>query len=124
VGASTPSVTDATFATEAHRAAARELARRHAADLAEICVVVDDETAALRIEGRGTGVGRSEADVEVRQQMRRQFAPWPEAAVVDTGAEGAEGLVCAVAAACGAPGGPSRSALRRSVEQQPSRSST
>ncbi|HET6818644.1 MAG TPA: AAA family ATPase [Mycobacteriales bacterium] len=96
-------VLDATFATDAHRAAAREVARRHAADLTEMCVVVDDATAAQRIAERARGLGRSEADVDVRNRLRAQFAPWPEASVVDTDADGAAGVVGAVAAACGAP---------------------
>ena len=95
-------VLDATFATEARRTAARKLAQQHAADLTEIQVVVEDATAEQRLEARGAEVGGSEAGVDVRRRMHSQFAPWPEAAVVDTGAEGAEGVVGAVAAACGA----------------------
>jgi predicted kinase len=75
---------DATWASEQHRTAARELSRRVDAIPVELLLEVDDRTAADRISRRPVVAGGSEANIAVRSQLRERFNPWPQATSVCT----------------------------------------
>jgi aminoglycoside phosphotransferase family enzyme/predicted kinase len=75
---------DATWASEQHRTAARELSRRVDAVPVELLFEVDDRTAADRIRHRPVVAGGSEAGTAVRGQLRQRFDPWPQATSVCT----------------------------------------
>ena len=77
-------VLDASWASPVHRKAVRAMAHAAHADLVEVCVAVDDATAEQRLADRRHGPGLSEADALVRTLMKADFAPWPEAAHIDT----------------------------------------
>ncbi len=84
-------ILDATWGEAEQRSWARDAARETAADLVEVVCDVDPATAEARVTRRladGGGpdgsAGGSEATLEVAARLREQFAPWPEATVVDT----------------------------------------
>ncbi len=78
-------VLDASWADPAIRVEARRVAEETFSDLAEIVCVTPPTVAGARMRRRaGAAHDPSDADVEVAAAMARSFAPWPEAAEVDT----------------------------------------
>ena len=78
-------VLDASWRSGAHRDAVRDLARDAGALLVELHATADDAIADARLRNRGHEPGGSEATVEIREQMRVRFDPWPGAVALDTG---------------------------------------
>ncbi len=77
-------VLDACFASEDRRAAAREVARSASAALVELRCVAPADVVEQRILARaGTG-DPSDATPALARAVDRQFAPWPQAQVLDT----------------------------------------
>lgn len=78
-------VCDATFADESERAEARAIAAATSSDLDEVHCVCPGTEADARIRLRANlQPVLSEATEEVRAEMEHSFAPWPQAAAVDT----------------------------------------
>ncbi|WP_219941311.1 AAA family ATPase [Iamia sp. SCSIO 61187] len=78
-------VLDATWSDAGARSAARDLARRAAAELVELRCVAPAALAARRIEARGAvGASSSEATPAVAAALAARFVPWPEAIELDT----------------------------------------
>ena len=78
-------VLDASWSTEARRAAARLVAGERAATLDELCCELPPEVAARRIAARAAdGSDSSEVTPELAAQLSREREPWPEAASVRT----------------------------------------
>ncbi len=89
-------VLDATWRDGGQREQLRELARRAAGELTELCCTCPADLAVERIEQRITrAAGPSEATPAVRRLLERCFDPWPEATEIDT----STGLAGALAAA-------------------------
>lgn len=87
IGAGDDVVVDATFARPEHRDLLRAVARDTDARLAELRCVLDPTLVAERIERRAAeGTDPSDVTVEQALVLAERFAPWPEAAEVDTSA--------------------------------------
>ena len=74
-------ILDASWSDADHRAAAARLAELTSSDLDQLCCVVSDELGDERVRSRSSG---SDADTRIAAEIRARFAPWPEAAAVDT----------------------------------------
>jgi len=77
-------VLDASWQSEARRAAAARAVAEAGAVTVEIEATADESVAVQRLVDRPRVRGGSEATVEVRQEMRRRFAPWQTATQVAT----------------------------------------
>lgn len=78
-------VLDATWADEAERSLARDVAAQTSSDLVELVCTLPREQADDRIRQRAVaGEDLSEATPAVAAAMAGRFAPWPEAAPVST----------------------------------------
>ncbi|MGZ4709110.1 MAG: bifunctional aminoglycoside phosphotransferase/ATP-binding protein [Acidimicrobiales bacterium] len=78
-------VLDASFASEAHREAARALAEQTASELVEIRCTVGVEEAARRMRRRAAaGIDASDADPDVAARMAGIADPWPESVELPT----------------------------------------
>jgi aminoglycoside phosphotransferase family enzyme/predicted kinase len=79
-------VLDASWSSDRHRQAARDLARACRAELTELRCCVAADVAERRILARAAAGGDpSDADPEVARKLGESADPWPEATVVDTG---------------------------------------
>jgi len=78
-------VLDASWISARHRVLARDVARRSSTALVELHCTLDPDLAAQRMRRRGPDA--SDATDEVAAAMARAEDPWPEARVLDTGAE-------------------------------------
>lgn len=88
-----PVVIDASFTSEAHREAARELARNTSTEIVELRCHLAPEVAAERVAARlATGGDASDASVEVAAALAASADPWPEATEVSTEDEPATAL--------------------------------
>lgn len=94
-------ILDASWAEEGQRAAARDLARTHLADVDELRCTVSPTVARARAEDRARrGGDPSDADGDLAVTLAHRQEPWPGARQVDT--EGApEASLAAAAAALG-----------------------
>lgn len=78
-------VLDASWSDAGERAAARAAAHAAGARTVELCCHAPEDVAEARVTERmRRGGAVSDADIAVARSMRRAFAPWPEAHVVDT----------------------------------------
>jgi uncharacterized protein len=85
-------VLDASFSRQQHRAAARDLGRRHACEVVEVRATCPEEVSAERIRRRrAAGTDASDATVEVLAAMSAAYEDWPEATPIDTSGPAAEG---------------------------------
>ena len=92
-------VVDATWASEEHRAAARQVADSCTADLVELRCEVSPQIADHRLDTRpatSAAGTRSDATTTVAAGVRAAFDPWPEAHIVDTTGDVGESLDTAV----------------------------
>jgi aminoglycoside phosphotransferase family enzyme/predicted kinase len=82
-------VLDASWPTDARRAAARRAAAATRSELHELRCVLDPDAAAARVLRRGaTGRSRtdaSDATPEIARALAARIEPWPEAVELDTG---------------------------------------
>ena len=76
-------ILDASWRSDHHRRLARQLAKELHLVPVELRLTVDEATARTRLSTRGRTLGGSEATIEVRDEMRRRFDPWPQATCVD-----------------------------------------
>lgn len=91
-------VLDATWADEAERSLARDVAAQTSSDLVELVCTLPRDQADDRIRQRAvTGLDPSEATPAVAATMAGRFAPWPEAAAISTSAPADTTLAAAVA---------------------------
>ncbi len=80
-----PVLIDASWSDARHRAAAMALARDTAAEVGELCCVLDPTIAARRIEARlARGKDLSEATPAIARQMATAADPWPTAHTILT----------------------------------------
>lgn len=78
-------VIDATWSDEAQRARARDVARRHGAEVTEFECRLDPAIARQRIaERRRRGQSASDATIELVETMTERRHPWPTAILLDT----------------------------------------
>jgi aminoglycoside phosphotransferase family enzyme/predicted kinase len=78
-------VLDATWASAAHRADARRMARSAHAELTELRCQCPSALAVSRLTARlDASVDASDANADVEARIRRDFDAWPEAHAVDT----------------------------------------
>ena len=92
-------VLDATWADEAERGRARDVAAETASELVELRCTVPRDQADDRIRQRAVaGDDPSEATPAVAAALAARFAPWPEAVAVSTLVPAAEALAAAVEA--------------------------
>ena len=78
-------ILDASWTSDEHRRRARNLARRHDAELIQIECTLDPDETRHRIRRRTSrGDDPSDATVAVAEQMAARRDPWPEATVVST----------------------------------------
>ena len=80
-------VVDATWASEEHRGAARQVADSCTADLVQLRCEVPPQVAAHRLETRpaiSAAGSRSDATTTVAASLRAAFEPWADADIVDT----------------------------------------
>ena len=89
-------VLDASWATEAHRHAARALCTETSTVLVEVLCEVTDDVAEARLSSRGPDHD-SDATAAVRTAMRARTASWPTATSIDT--RGPLGVAVGIAAA-------------------------
>ena len=91
-------VLDATWADEAERSLARDVAAQTSSDLVELVCTLPRDQADDRIRQRAvTGLDLSEATPAVAAALAGRFAPWPEAVAVSTLAPTADTLAAALA---------------------------
>jgi aminoglycoside phosphotransferase family enzyme/predicted kinase len=96
-------ILDASWQEPAWRAAARTVASRASADLAELQCTAPLALALERVERRAAeGSDPSDADERVTDSIAARFAPWPESVEVDTTGTSTETAAKALAA-IGAP---------------------
>lgn len=89
---------DATWASAAHRVAARSCADRCGAEIIELRCVVALATARARADARArAGCDASDADAEIASEMARRFEPWPEAVEISTATSVAASVRAALA---------------------------
>ena len=80
-------VLDASWGAAPRRAAARALAAERGARVVEIRCALDPAAAAERIlRRRAAGEGATDATPLIAERLAAAFAPWPEAALLDTAA--------------------------------------
>ncbi|WP_217913487.1 AAA family ATPase [Miltoncostaea marina] len=97
-------VLDASWSSAARREAARRLARRAGAGLAELRCAVPPGVAAERVRlRRARAEGPSDATPAIAERLAAAADPWPEAAVVDTAGPPGAALAAAHALLEGAP---------------------
>jgi aminoglycoside phosphotransferase family enzyme/predicted kinase len=89
-------VFDASWTSEAHRAAARAMARAHHADLVELRCVSSPAVVRTRVTARARQGGvATDADPEIARHLAQAQDPWPTAVDIDTEGTVQQALVAA-----------------------------